>query len=112
MNCVNIGLACDPQDVLDIEVRFDRPFVASDEVGLVGFGPMERESIFLRIDRNGPDAELVCRPHDSNGDLAAIGHQETTDTVREGCHIMCVMKKCAKNAQTIANPPSGCRGNA
>jgi hypothetical protein len=29
--------------------------------------------------------------------------------LREGCHIMCVMKKCAKTAQTIANPPSECR---
>src|SRR5882757_7028598 len=71
---------------------------------------MQRESVLLRINDDCPDPELARRPHDTNGDLATIGNQKTTDPLRHGeIHFkMHVMKKRTKTVQTIANPRKGC----
>ena len=42
-----IGLACDAQDVLDVEVRFDRSLATTDEVRLVRLGPMQRKAVLV-----------------------------------------------------------------
>jgi len=84
VNRINIHFAGDAQDVLDVEIGLDRSFVAPDQISLVRLGPVQRESVLLRIDGDRPDAELVRRPHHTDGDLAAIGHQETPDPLRHG----------------------------
>src|SRR5713101_5307465 len=84
MDSVNACLARDSQDVLDVEVRLDRALVAPDKIGLVRLGSMQRESVLLRIDGDCPDPELARRPHHTNGDLATIGNQETTNPLRHG----------------------------
>jgi hypothetical protein len=72
----------DAQNIVNGEVGLDRPFVAADEISLVGFRPMQREAILLRVDRHGTQAELGGAPHDPDGDLATVGDQNATYRLR------------------------------
>ena len=63
-------------DRLDVQITADRLARLADLVGLVGLRAMGGEPVFVRIDRHGPDAELVRRAKNADRDLAAIGgHQ-------------------------------------
>ena len=63
-------------DRLIVQVTADRLAGLSHLVGLVGLRAVSSEPIFVRIDRHGPDAELVRRPENADRDLATIGgHQ-------------------------------------
>jgi hypothetical protein len=76
VNRVDVCLACDANDVLDVEVGLDRPLALADEVSLVCLGPVQREAVLLGIDRHRPHAQLSGSTHDADGDLAAIGNQQ------------------------------------
>jgi hypothetical protein len=73
MNCVHVGRPCDTQDVRNIEVGFNGPATLTHEVGLVGLRSMKRESVLVRINSDCAQAELGRGPHDTNGDLTAVG---------------------------------------
>src|SRR5262249_32334884 len=45
-------------------------------VSLVGLQTMDGKPVFMRIDRYGPDAELMRRAKDPDRDLAAIGDHQ------------------------------------
>jgi len=79
MNRIHARLARDGEDAGDVEVGLDRPAPGADEVRLVRLGPVQREAVLLRIDRHRSQAELARRPHDADGDLAAVGDQEAAD---------------------------------
>src|SRR5581483_9100061 len=73
MDGIHAGFACYAQNILDVEVRLDGRPVPTDEIGFVGLGPVQREAILLRIDRDRPYAQLGRGTHDADRDLAAIG---------------------------------------
>ena len=85
MNCIDTRLTRDAQDVLDVQIGFNGPFVAPDQIGLVGLGPVQREAVFLRIDRYRAHAQLARGTHDANGDLAAVGDQQAAYRVTQFC---------------------------
>ena len=58
MDGIHTGFARDAQYVVDEEVCLDRPLVAADEIGFVGFRPVQGETILLGVDRHGAQAEL------------------------------------------------------
>ena len=80
----DLRLARDAQDVLDVEIGLDRLLVSAYEIGLVGLRAMEREAVFLRIDRDRAHAELIGGAHDADGDLAPVGDQQAADSLRHG----------------------------
>ena len=82
MDRVDLRLVRHAQDVGDVEVRFHRPLAATDQVGLVGLAPVQREAVFLRVHRHGAQPELARRAHHANGDLAAVGDQNAADPLR------------------------------
>ena len=82
MDRIHTRFPRDSQDVINEEVCFDRPLIAADEIGFVRFGPMQREAIFLRIDRDRTQAELRGGSHDPDGDLATVGDQNTAYPLR------------------------------
>ncbi len=65
----------DTQDRVGVEVALGRA-LASEGVGLVGVPDVERISVQLRVDRDRGDPQLAARPHDADGDLAAVGDQD------------------------------------
>ena len=50
----------------------DRTLALAHQVAFVGLGPMQREAIFLRMNRDGADAEFGCGAHHTNGNFTAI----------------------------------------
>ena len=74
----------DADDVVDIEVGLDRRLAGADEIALVRLHPVQREAVFLRVDRDRADAQLGRRAHDADGDLAAVGDQEAADALGHG----------------------------
>src|ERR1700687_621049 len=76
MNRIDARFVRDAQNVRDIEVGVDRAFAFTDQIGLIGLGTMQTETIFLRVDRDRGDSEFVSGTHHPYRDLAAIGDQQ------------------------------------
>ena len=66
----------DGDDAVDIEVRPDRLARLADQVGLVGLEAVQGVAVFVRVDGDRADAQLVGRAEDADGDLAAIGDEQ------------------------------------
>jgi hypothetical protein len=73
MNRIDLRRLRDTHDVGDIEVSVDRRASGANEIALVRLHPMQREAVFLGIDRDRADAKLGRGAHHANGDLAAVG---------------------------------------
>ena len=71
-------------DRRDVEIATDRLAGATDLVRLVGLEAMRREPILVRVDRDGPDAQLVRRSEDTNGDLAPVGGHQLAEWGHRG----------------------------
>ena len=84
MDRIHLRPACDAQDVGDVQIGLDRPLTRAHQVGLVRLGPVQRKAVFLGVDGDRAQTELVGRPHDANGDLAAVGDQDAADPLRAG----------------------------
>ena len=84
MDRIDLGFDRDAQDVLDVEVRVHGRLAAAHQVGLVGLGPVQGEAVFLRVDRDGADAQLVGGAHDADGDLTAIRDEQALDASQHG----------------------------
>src|SRR6185437_15183302 len=72
MNRIDALLLRERDDALDVKIRLDRAFPFADQIGFIGLETMQTEAVFLGINGNSAEAELVGRPKDSNGDLTAI----------------------------------------
>ena len=76
MDRVDADCLREPHDAGDVEVRADRLARLADVVRLVGLEAVQGEAVFVRVDRDGADAELVGRAEDADGDLAAVGDEQ------------------------------------
>jgi hypothetical protein len=81
MDRIDLGLARNAQHIRDVEVGLDRAAVATHEVGFVRFRAMQREAIFLRIDRDRAQAEFTRGAHDTDRNFAAIGDEYAADVL-------------------------------
>ncbi len=82
MDGVDARLAGDAHDVVDVQVRLDRPLALADEIALVGLGPMQREAVLARVNCHRANAELGGGAHHANGDFAAIRDEQALDRGR------------------------------
>jgi hypothetical protein len=76
MDEVHALLLRERDDARNVEIRADRPFAFADDVRLVRLEAMDGEAIFLRIDRDGAQAEFGRRAKDADGDFAAVGDEQ------------------------------------
>ena len=79
MDRVDLVLRGDPDHLVDVEIGLERALAAADLVGLVGLEPVQRELVLVGVDRDRPDAELGRGPEDPDGDLGAVGDEQTAD---------------------------------
>ena len=79
MDGVDLVLLGERDDAGDVEVRPDRLARLADLVGLVGLEAVQGEAVFVRVDGDGADAQLVGRAEDADGDLAAVGDEQLLD---------------------------------
>ena len=64
---------------VDVQVRPDRLARLADQVGLVGLEAVQGVAVFVRVDRDGADAQLVGRAEHADGDFAAVGDEQLFD---------------------------------
>jgi hypothetical protein len=72
MDGIYLFLASQGNNTGDIEIGFDRPFSGADFVCFIGFEAMETKAIFVGVDPDGAEIELVGRAENANGDFAAV----------------------------------------
>ena len=76
MNCVDVGLLCDPNDGGNIEISPNRLARFTNLISLVRFESMKGVSIFVGVDCNGANVQLMSRPTDTNRDFTPVGNQQ------------------------------------
>ena len=76
---IDIGLPCDAQDVVDVEIRGERLLAFADQIALVRLEAMQRQAVFLRIDRHRADVQLGGGTHHANRDFRAVRDQDGLD---------------------------------
>jgi hypothetical protein len=69
-------------DAGNVEIRPDRLAGMADLIRLVGLEAVQREAVFMRIDRHRPHAQLMRAAKDANRDLATVRGEEFCDL----CH--------------------------
>ena len=81
MNGVRIGNLGRADDAVDLEIAL-RTRGRADANGLVSKLDMEGLDVGLRVNGDAADAEFLAGADDAQGDLAAVGNEETLDHVR------------------------------
>ena len=66
----------DRQNALDVQIGLHRTLVSGKRIGLVGLETVQADAVRLGVNRDRPQPQFGCRPHDTNGDLAAVGSQK------------------------------------
>ncbi|MCY1207759.1 hypothetical protein D9M72_193660 [compost metagenome] len=79
MNGVDLCLPGDAQDVVDVEVSRQRLLALADQIALIGLEAMQREAVFLRINRHRAHIHLGGGAHHADRDLGTVGNQQGTD---------------------------------
>ena len=79
MDRVDVVLFRDRDDAGNVEIRLDGALADTDLVRFVSLEAMERQAVFLRINRDGAQAELGGGAEDTNRDLAAISGEQFFD---------------------------------
>jgi hypothetical protein len=51
-------------------------FAFADQIGFVGLEAMEAETVFLRVDRDGTEAQFIGGAEDADGDFASIERKQ------------------------------------
>ncbi len=72
VDSVNALLLGERNNSCNIEIGFDRALACANLVGFVGLEAMKRQAVFLRVDSDGAQAQLVCGAENPNGDFTAI----------------------------------------
>ena len=79
MDRVGLGVARDPDHLVDREIGLERALAPADPVGLVGLEPVQRELVLLRIDGDRRDAELGRGAEDPDRDLGPVGDEQAME---------------------------------
>ena len=78
MNRVDALRLGDRDDRLDVEIRAHRlaALRRADEERLVGLEAVQREAVFVAVDRDGPQPEFGGGPEAADGDFRAVGDEQ------------------------------------
>jgi hypothetical protein len=79
VDCVDLRLPRDTQDVVDVEIGGERLFAFADQIAFVRLEAVESKAVLLRIDGDRADVHLRGGTHDADGDFRAIGYQQGSD---------------------------------
>ena len=93
-------------DRFDVEVGADRFAGAAHQIRFVCFEAVQGEAILVGVDRDGANAEFVCRAEHADGDLAAVGHKQLGDRTHGGGFLTVQLKSAE---QACPTPWNRCR---
>ncbi len=67
----------------DVQIRPDRLADLANQIGFVRLEAMQRVAVFVGINGDRADAQLVRRTKNADGNFAAVGHQQLADRFHE-----------------------------
>ena len=105
MDGVDLVLPGQGDDAGDVEVGADRLAGLADAVGLVGLEAVQGEAVFVRVDGDGADAQLVGGAEDADGDFAAIGDQQLADRRGAGAEFPPAWRPVPLGVRAVARRP-------
>jgi hypothetical protein len=82
MDHVDVVFLGQGNDAWDIKVRADRALALADEIGFVSFEAMDAESIFLRVNGDGAQAQFGGGAENADRNLTAIGDEQFFGSTR------------------------------
>ena len=85
---VLFGQGDDPGDV---QIGTQGADVLADQVGLIGRGAEETVGIFVGVDGNGLQSQVMAGPEDAHGDLTAVGHQDLFECLAHRWFLLLLM---------------------
>ena len=80
MNRVDSPLFGQRDERGDIEVRADRLPGTADEVGLIRLQPVQSETVFVGINSDRADAQLMTGPEDPDRNFTAVRDEKSGDS--------------------------------
>jgi hypothetical protein len=79
MHCIDLILQTQSNNALDVQIRSNRLACLSYLIGLVRLKAMQGKSIFVRINRYGPNLQLVRTSKNTCRDLAAVRREQLSN---------------------------------
>jgi len=81
MDRIDIGIACNTQDVFDIKIGANGLVALPHRVAFIRLETVKGEAVLVREDRNCANAKFVGGSQNTNRNLATVGDQKFTDTL-------------------------------
>ena len=81
VNCVSTLRLCQSDDLINSEIRGNGSFSLANLVRFIGLCSEQSSLILLRINRDGPDAQLFASANDANRNLASVGNKDPLDVL-------------------------------
>ena len=75
MDCIYACIQCDLNNCINIKICIDWSFIRIQGIGFVCFGTEKSVSVFLRINADCHNSELIECAEYSNGDFPTVRHQ-------------------------------------
>jgi len=117
---VDLRLARDAQDVVDVQIGGDRLPALAHRVALVGLEAVQREPVLRRVDADGADAHLGGGAHDADRYLAPVGDENAAyrfhaagpvtayaPRAAHGHHTRCSVRRPRSASEWCATPVAG-----
>ena len=79
MNRIDLILQTKPNNAVDVQIRSNRLASLPYLIGLVRLKAMQGKSIFVGINRYGPNLQLVRATKNTCRDLAAVGGEQLSN---------------------------------
>ena len=79
VNGIDARPARHADDVVHVAVGLDRRAPGDDEIALVGGEAVERAAVLVGVDGDRPQLQLLGGADDADGDLAAVGDEQTSN---------------------------------
>jgi hypothetical protein len=84
MDGIDLALARQRHDRVDVKVSAQGLAGRADAIGFVRLEAVQREAILVSVDRDIADAQFVRRAKHANGDLAAIRDHDLANRLDDG----------------------------
>ena len=77
MDSINICLLGNFNNALDVQISINRTFIFFQLIGFVCFGTEEGIAVFLGINTDGCNTQLIQSTINTNGDFASVSDENT-----------------------------------
>ena len=60
----------------NVKIRAQGAFIFTDQIGFICGGPESAVGVFVGVDRDCGESQVMAGPENTHGDFSAVGHQD------------------------------------